>query len=333
MNNMKKMIIIISIIIVILIITLVVLLRYVSKNPSNKDAIEVESEESTGDLYNYNTVQTQEVEDSTSFYTVAQCISNYFEMINLENPLYYGTDEQGKYARVISDNDIAVNVLNILDKNNIKQFIEMSDKKQIFIPLKMNILPDRITEKYAVYGFTQDIEYNYIKDYYFIVTLDIKNYTYTIEPLKNNYKDINEIKLENTNTEIKANDNNQYDAVKVDNGYIANKYLESYKRMLLGNTDLAYQYLNEEYKTKKYGNVENFKNKIAKQKDMIKTINVSKYSTEIREKYKQYICIDQKGNYYIFQETAPMQYTVMLDTYTIDLPEFIQTHQTNKKYY
>ena len=121
MNNMKKMIIIISIIIVILIITLVVLLRYVSKNPSNKDAIEVESEESTGDLYNYNTVQTQEVEDSTSFYTVAQCISNYFEMINLENPLYYGTDEQGKYARVISDNDIAVNVLNILDKNYISK--------------------------------------------------------------------------------------------------------------------------------------------------------------------------------------------------------------------
>ena len=39
--------------------------------------------------------------------------------------------------------------------------------------------------------------------------------------------------------------------------------------------------------------------------------------------------IDPNNKYYIFNETAVMDYTLMLDTYTIDLPEFTEKYENN----
>lgn len=49
---------------------------------------------------------------------------------------------------------------------------------------------------------------------------------------------------------------------------------------------------------------------------------LNKYKEENNDNYTEYICIDQYGNYYIFKDKGVMDYTVMLDTYTIDSDEF-----------
>lgn len=342
MYNMKRIIIVVVICIILITSILIGLLIYVTKDKEEKsdNPYYIDNEIISGDIYNYQDIQVETLEDKTSFYTVSQCISNYLDIINLENTLYYGTDDNGNYTRVIDDETISKRILDVLDNNyisqnnittnNIKQFIDINNKRQLFTPLKMNILPGKVNEKYAVYGFTEDLQYNYIKEYYFIVTLDIQNYTYMIQPLDSkSYKNIDEIKLENTSEKINKNENNQYTTVNVDNEYISNKYLDSYKRMLLGNSKLAYECLNEEYKTKKYGSFENFEQYISNQKAKIKTISLAQYSVSIKPDYTQYICIDENKKYYIFQETAPMQYTVILDTYTIDLPEFIAKYDSS----
>ena len=40
------------------------------------------------------------------------------------------------------------------------------------------------------------------------------------------------------------------------------------------------------------------------------------------------MCIDDYGNYYIFNATSIMQYTLALDTYTIDIPKFTKKYNT-----
>ena len=54
-----------------------------------------------------------------------------------------------------------------------------------------------------------------------------------------------------------------------------------------------------------------------------------KYKIKEFTTYKEYLCIDNYGNYYIFKETTPMEYTVLLDQYTIN--DKIFTDEYNKK--
>ena len=50
--------------------------------------------------------------------------------------------------------------------------------------------------------------------------------------------------------------------------------------------------------------------------------SIEKYKINDKENEKEYICIDQYGNYYIFKDNGVMNYTVKLDTYTIDTEDF-----------
>ncbi len=341
MQNLKNMIIPIIIIILLLIVMLIILLKYQYSNGQNENVNNIfDNETISGDIYDYDNAKTEIVTDEINFYTVSNCVSEYLNKLNKNNSSYYGTDENGKYVKVIDDSAIAQLIMDLLDKdyviqnkitiNNVYSYVEQVNEQELFIPLKMNILPGRTTEKYAVYGYTQSIENKFIRYIYIIVTLDVKNNTFSIEPLlKNTYKDINEIKLNNQNIEIQKNSNNSYVYEKINRGYISNKYLDSFKKMMLGNSSLAYEYLEENYKNKRFGTYEKFEYWIENNREKLNIINLSEYSTQIKDDYTQYVFIDNYGNYYIFQEITPMQYKVILDTYTLDLPEFVEKYNSS----
>ena len=54
------------------------------------------------------------------------------------------------------------------------------------------------------------------------------------------------------------------------------------------------------------------------------------FQKEDYEEYVQYVCLDNKGDYTIIKEYGPMNYTLILDTYTIDLPEFKVEYESKK---
>ena len=58
------------------------------------------------------------------------------------------------------------------------------------------------------------------------------------------------------------------------------------------------------------------------------TITIDKYKKDVTENGTQYTCIDKNGNYYIFEETTVMKYKVLLDTYTVILPEFAEQYDS-----
>ena len=62
-----------------------------------------------------------------------------------------------------------------------------------------------------------------------------------------------------------------------------------------------------------------------------KPLELKSYKIDKNNDYTQYVLIDNLENYYIFRETSVMDYTVILDTYTIDLPEFLEKYE-NAKY-
>lgn len=84
-----------------------------------------------------------------------------------------------------------------------------------------------------------------------------------------------------------------------------------------------YELLDKDYKQAKFGSLEKFKQYIEKNKSEIIGINPQQYQvTDGENNTKQYVIIDQNGHYYIVREKGVLDYTLILDTYTIDLPEF-----------
>ena len=109
-------------------------------------------------------------------------------------------------------------------------------------------------------------------------------------------------------------------------------YFNKYKNNMFNNTEEAYNMLDSEYKKKRFENIDNYKKYIQNNYEKLLKANLNKYQIDDTNKeYTRYICADEYGNYYIFKETAIMQFTMFLDTYTIDQPEFIEKYDSTSE--
>lgn len=215
---------------------------------------------------------------------------------------------------------------------------------------------------YFAYGYLRDSETSKITDLAIEVRIDNSNRTFCILPeeylQKKNYLNITQEskveiakieKIENRTYNVYQNDYQNEEA------YV-NKLFETYVNRALYNTNFAYQCLDTQYSQKRFGSVQNYKEFIEKNKelylsysmrnakkpeefssmqeyliylDTYQEMKLKSYQVSKQNNRTQYVCIDSQDNYYIFQETTPMQYKVILDTYTIDLPEFVEKYNNS----
>ncbi len=92
------------------------------------------------------------------------------------------------------------------------------------------------------------------------------------------------------------------------------------------NQEAIYNSLDEEYRNKRFESLEEFEQYA---KDNIRryiTMSITKYQKTNNEEYTQYVLIDKNDKEYIFRETGTMQFKIILDTYTIDIPEFVERY-------
>ncbi len=110
-------------------------------------------------------------------------------------------------------------------------------------------------------------------------------------------------------------------------------YFNNYRAECNNNIENSYKMLNDEYRDKKFGDFENYKKYIDENIDKINNITLEQYSkTQTAEGYNKYTCTDKNGNNYIFIEISIMDYSVMLDTYTLPSQEFVNKYnQTNEQ--
>ncbi len=107
---------------------------------------------------------------------------------------------------------------------------------------------------------------------------------------------------------------------------LCNIYLLDYKNNAIYHPQQAYDSLDKDYREKRFGSFENYQKYVQANANRIFGTKLSKYQVNENDKGNEYICIDQYGNYYIFQETAIMKYKLLLDSYTIDLPQYVEIY-------
>ena len=98
---------------------------------------------------------------------------------------------------------------------------------------------------------------------------------------------------------------------------------------MLYNTEIAYDNLDETYKNAKFSDYSEFLNYVEMNNKKYKSMSANKYSKNVYNDYNQYVCMDNNDNYYIFNQDKNdlTKFSVILDTYTVDIPQFIEKYE------
>lgn len=329
--NIKYKNIIMAMLLVIIIIIIIILTIFLLNKKENGIDLNNKNIGDAGLNIDYSVSEIENVTDKIEYYTVRNCINNYFNILNSNNSIYYVGDEIDEDAQkeyiynllgidYIKSNNITVN--NVLNK------VETTKEQKVFIPLQMKVLKKERVDKYIVYGVLQDvIELDDAEEIYIIVNLDYNNKTFSIEPIDKEYESIEQINIENDDILIDKNENNIYQNQKITNEYLTNEYFVLYKKLAITEPELVYNIFSEEYRNERFGNIDNFKKYVNENKNEILKINMQQYLVNNYESYTEYVAKDQYGNLYIFKESSDNELIdINLDTYTLKNDKFFEEY-------
>ena len=315
-----------------IIIIISIMINYL-KNNNNKDIESdfAETEFEKKDIYEPNREIIQ-VTNKNKYFAVEEILNKYIYFIKEMK----GIINFQKYDDIEIRNEGVSKLYNILDS----QYLSELDIKKESLQNKIKEYTDYNLKMDKVYIFEETSTINIFFVYFaideepcsvliktdssnmaFSIYLDdyIKKYSYNID------MDINDINI--NNQEISQNEDNQYKYINITDEYMVVQYFNSLKNSFKNNIQYTYNNLmEEEYRDKRFGNIDNFSKYINDNIEMLEDIKPDKYTINNYENYKEYVCIDQYGNYYIFKENAIMDYTFMLDLYTITTEKFKNTY-------
>lgn len=351
-NKIKKIIIIIVIIIMITIALLVIfnLLKNNGYIPSEGEIID-EEEVGTPPI---DSQEKHKIDSASTFFSIEDAIQKYLNSISINvneitsTPIrgsnmrsaatIYAenngiTDEQSKKQsiynflskRYIQSNNITVD--NVLEKIP-------SNEKVDFKALDMLRVLDYEKEQYAVYGIETNLNDDSEKEVYFVV--DVDKYTddglFAITPIvTSEYKKLEDIPLNIDDISIEKNNNNVFSYSTITDKELTLKYFSYYKSLMLNDPEKAYEMLDEEYKNKRFGNLETFKNYVDNNREDIESYVIKEYGINKLLDGTEYICQDQYDHAYTFKETSIMKFSAKLDNYTIESEETKQKYKEAKE--
>lgn len=317
----------IAIIIVVSIIIIILIIMGVHKKTTGfdpKNARQAEKEMNGIDVSEYDLDDTalRKVDSREQYAYVKNCVEKfykYYGAIYSENEelskdkaidgVYKMLDKDYIDANGIIQENVSSKIENIKDSYvDINQILE-SDKDDF----SAFIVKGKLCEK-------DSLE---VKDFEIMVKSNNGTFSVLLDDyVKNNYSKAEEgEKISYGNTTIDNNGVNTCDFDAISDQTYMKMLLEKYRQEALYFPDVAYENLNDDYKQKKFGNVENFKEYV-QNRGLDEELEVSSYSTNVYDDYTEYTIIDKNDNTYIFDESSVMNYKLILDTYTINTNEF-----------
>lgn len=110
---------------------------------------------------------------------------------------------------------------------------------------------------------------------------------------------------------------NEYIASYVSDEDMAKIYLNDYVHNMFYDIEKAYNLLNDEYRTKRFVNLEQFENYVYSLD--YSTYDLARYYKKDVDGYIIFGVYDKNGNFFAFKTKGVLQYTVYLDDYTVEI--------------
>lgn len=336
MKKQLKKIIILLVILTIALITAIFILQYQQKNNKNN----VSTGDNITNIEDNKTPNSNEEapklsissdlnksENESTFYTLKQHINKYYQA--LENG---DTTQVYNLLNEAYINEKNINISNIYNKlgyykNGFKDFrVNNVYFKQIDETGKI---------EYYVLGEILSTEIKSKKNIYMIISVDGKNNTFAITPsnlstidINQYYKELQQIAQNDGKNifEIAKNEYNKYEAKSLETQNIIKFYLNDYTMLALYSPEDAYNILNEDYRNKRFGSIENYKEYIENNKSKFENVTFSKYGVELNTESTQYTIVDNNNCTYVFNIKECMSYSVISDMYTVDIDSVIENY-------
>lgn len=329
MKKLKVIILIVISIITILIVSIICLNKIEDKEQQEAATPEKEIE---------RPFNTKDKITRNEYYILNKISTTYIQSLNKNNSLYIEIKEDGNNK--LKELEFKTNIINLLSEkyikenniniNNLNNYVELFDEQLLVVPINMKGISTGSIKTYVVQGIALNFKYEVKKEFNIIVNVDYNNRTFSIEPSSKKYEDINTASKINS---IKEKENNKYATTGVNTENIVKDYMNTLKRMMLSKPELVYERLDEEYRNKRFGTLDKFKEYIEKNKEEVKSIYIDKYLVNTFGDYSQYVGTDKYNNMYIFNEKDPLNYTILLDTYTLDSEEFKKVYNESTDTY
>lgn len=110
---------------------------------------------------------------------------------------------------------------------------------------------------------------------------------------------------------------NEYIPTYISDEDMAKIYLNDYIHTMYLNVEDAYNLLDEDYRNKKFGNLNNYKNYVKSLN--YNTYELARYYKVSKKGYLIFGVYDTNGNFFGFKTQGVMQYTVYLDEDTVEI--------------
>lgn len=344
MEKSKKVLIMLLILLIMIgiIVFALIQLKQANKSKTENDISQVEDIQGKS---------FEEIKDYKTYFSVKEVINNYITyMKQINGDEYVDTSRlnmtKAEIAEAMQEDGLDA-IKSILDDDYKKNVSDNS-----IIQIQNQYKQNGTYDKEVTYSLNIDNVYecqltnNIIitlaearlngKELNVLVKFDNKNNTYSMflddYVSKYNYnKNMDKKDFNISKNEIIKNSYNNN--IKVDDSevYVITQYFSDFRMKMLNDTEVAYRELDSDYAQKKFGDYSNFQNYINENKESITYAGINKYQVVENSDNKEYICIDENGKYYIFVESGIGKYTVVLDTYTIDLPEFLTKYNSSNE--
>ena len=335
MNFLKKAILIVVVVIIIIISIIIINQKKSSDEFYNEIAVQGETKEIEG------TRQIQEVDSMQTYFTLYNCINSYYNYIKDKNA-------EAMKCIGISNYESQKYIENTSELNGLEYFENQKFKIDTIYTLESTYEKPYIIKGNLYYK-------SEIQEQYFIIFFDLNNSTFSIYKLdEEKYSKIVKGNLDFKEKNIEKNNYNTVPKTYFSDEDLARIYLNDYIENAIYYPKEAYSSLNEQYRVKRFGDYEGYIKYLKENLDVIKSMDyksmkkpedfpnyndyqkyadevyskgIDKYKINKYDEYTEYILIDTYGNYYVFNITKPMQYDLMLDTYTLDLPDFTKQYK------
>lgn len=341
MKSLKKIIVLllffIAVIIIILVANIINQNNLINKN-INQEII-TQGGRSTVNSF----MKKTKIDSLQMYFQLDYCINQYIEYINNENSKAIKAIFLDDFSEQTYINDIA-------DIKGTNDFLNTK-----FIIRDIYSIESNYERPYFIKGVL--LKNKHIENRFFIVIIDFNNSTYSIKEIfEDEYATFKDEEIQFYEKNIEKNDYNVISQTYYSKEDIVKKYFYDYIENVVYYPIYAYQTLNETYSKKRFDdydeyrnylkvNIENYKlmeqNRIKQQSDFKSEeeynkylqdkyyAGLKKYQINQMENYEQYICIDFNDNYYTFNVLPDFTYNVILDTYTIDFPQFIEKYNSS----
>ena len=335
MKKEKLLIICIIVLLVMTLMTIRILVWIKDKNKSDLNNNITVGETGSTFLEGYANTQNRII-SRNAYFDINSCMKVYLDNLNTESSIYFSRNSDGNFVKNISENEIKQKIMNMLSENyitsnnitieNLYNVVKTYKEQTIYVPLEANSIQDGDIKSFLVHGLVENLEFKKADEIFAVLNVDPINLVFSVEPIYGTYSSISEISIKELDNKINVSNNNKYTMKSTNYEDVATEYMNLYKRLSLGDSEKMYNIMDENYKNLRFGNKENFEVYIQSNAQKIYGTRLEKFQVTSGNGVTQYICMDQYGKYYIFRETSPNKYTVILDQHTIDLPEFVEKY-------